>query len=120
MAVKGEFVTRTLSANLASQAASEWIPCDDLINISYHVVQKVDSGTVTLQVESTPDGTGVLAEGSTVADTDFAAGVDAYEPAVSMSDANGMPRVVAALRLNATAYAASGEYQLVVIGQRRF
>lgn len=88
---------------------------EGLTNVAMHVVQLVDSGTVTLVPEYTVDGTYWAALGATIAATDFAPGVGAVLVR-SLSDAAGMPIPAKKVRVRASAYGASGEYLMRAAG----
>lgn len=122
--MEGQFVSRAGTGGSAGDtgkinAVNEVLTCqtNDLSNIVLHLIQAVDAGTVTLSVEYSLDGTH-WAIHTTKADTDFAAAANDVE-VVTLSDANGMPIPAAAVRIKATAYAATGEYKLVVGGYQR-
>lgn len=94
------------------------VDVEDLSNVVLHLIQLVDSGTVTLVTEYTLDGTYWAVLDASTAAGDFAAGVGAVV-AYTLADAAGMPIPAKKVRIRASAYGASGEYLLSVGGWQR-
>jgi hypothetical protein len=90
------------------------VSVDDLSNISVYLNQLVDSGTVSLLVEKTVDGTN-WATVATKTQADFPAGAN-KSIELTLSDGNGMPLRAKAIRVTASGYGATGTYTMTVAG----
>jgi hypothetical protein len=110
-----EFAAFSLASGTINAANDQaQIDMTGMINSTIMLNQLTDSGTVTLLVEKTIDGTN-WATVVSKADTDFPAGAN-KSIAISLSDTNGMPLVCKAVRVTSTAYGASGIYSLAAAG----
>lgn len=94
------------------------VDVSDMENIAVYVNQIVDAGTVALGIDYSPDGTNWIRDAATKAETDFTAGTNQAELALTLSDANGMPIRAKLVRVRATAVAGGGTYGLVVTGSQ--
>jgi hypothetical protein len=94
------------------------VDVQDLDRITCHAIQVTDSGTVTLVIEGTMDGTAWLLIGASMAETNFPAGAQTVIER-TISDANAMSLVYKQVRLRCTAYGASGVYRFQVSGVQR-
>jgi hypothetical protein len=100
-------------------AAAEVLTVDieDLTNVVLWVTQVTDNGTVTLDLEISPDGTTWSALGSPIAESDLPAGAGTIQR--SVSDSNGMPIAIKQARIRSSAYTGTGVYALKVSGFQR-
>lgn len=90
----------------------------DLEGVTVLLNQIVDSGTATLVVDISYDGTNFVPAVASKADSDFAAGANNSIVAYTLSDANGMPLSAQLVRVRCTAYGASGKYSAAVTGRQ--
>ena len=98
--------------------SSPQVNTEDLTDITMHVVQITDDGTVTAHVEYTLDGTVWVQVGADVAHTDFPAGANTAV-ARTLSDGNGMSLAVQGVRLRASVHTGTGTYKLLVAGHQK-
>jgi hypothetical protein len=90
----------------------------NLDNVSVHVVQVNDAGTVSLVLEISADGQFFAPFGAAIPDTDFAPGPGTVIPR-TLSDANGMPLVMGQVRVRAGIFTGAGSYRVKVVGKER-
>jgi hypothetical protein len=95
------------------------VDVEDLTNVVLWVTQATDNGTVTLDVEISPDGTTWRAFGSALTEASFAAANGAVAATISISDANGMPLAIKAARIRSSVYTGTGVYSLKASGFQR-
>jgi len=101
-------------------AVSEVLVLDieDLVNVTLIATQVVDNGTVTLDVEVSPDGVTWFAFGTALTEASFAAGEN-KSVSVSLSDTNGMPLVFKQARIATSVYTGTGTYSFKACGLQR-
>lgn len=92
----------------------------DLDNIVCHVIQNVDNGTVTANLEHSLNGTtGWTAIGAAITEATFPAGADTVVER-TFSDANAMSIRTGKIRLKVPAvYTGTGTYSLRIAGVQR-
>jgi len=95
------------------------IDVEDLTNIVLWVTQVTDNGTVTLNVEISPDGITFGAHGSALTDASFAAAAGAVAAPIVIEGTNGMPLAIKQVRIRASAYTGTGVYTLKASGYQR-
>jgi hypothetical protein len=116
--------TGTLSgAGTAGQidAISESLIVDveDLTNIVLFVTQVTDNGTVTLDVEISPDGITWGALGAALTEASFAAANGAVAAPRVVEGANGLPMAIKQARIRSSVYTGTGVYTLKASGFQR-
>lgn len=106
------------TANITVQDETLVVDVSDLTDVTLHLVQIVDGGTVTLSVEYTLDGT-YWAVLTTKADTDFADENGDVE-VVNLANGSTVPMPIPAkkVRIRASALSAGGTYALRVGGRQ--
>jgi hypothetical protein len=123
----GNFVYRdgvggSVGATGVIDAIGESLTVDvgDLDNIVAHVIQNVDNGTVTANLEHSLNGTtGWTAIGAAITEASFAAGADTVVER-TFSDSNGMSIRTGKIRLKVpTTYTGTGTYSLRIGGVQR-
>lgn len=122
----GKYVTRdlTLTTDTGSDgviaATTDVAQADisDMDGVSVLLNQLVDSGTVTLVVDISYDGTNWVTSAASKAESDFPAGTNTTVVAYTLSDTNGMPVTAKLVRVRCTAYGASGHYTATVTGRQ--
>jgi hypothetical protein len=115
--------TLTTGSGTAGQidAASEvlTVDCEDLTNIVLWVTQVTDNGTVTLDVEISPDGITWGALGAALTEASFAAANGAVAAPRPVEGTNGLPLAIKQARIRASAYSGTGVYSLKASGYQR-
>lgn len=106
------------TADLAAADQSLVVDVSDLDNVTVHVVQETDGGTVSLAIEHSFDGVYFAPIGAGLTEASFAA-ADGAVVERALEGPNGMPIQTGQIRLHCSAFTAGGNYQLKVAGKRR-
>lgn len=108
----------TTIINLAGESLV--VDVADLDNIVVHVIQNVDDGTVTGEIQHSLNGTtGWVLVGAVITAASFPAGVDTVVER-TISDANGMSIRTGKIRfIVPSVYTGTGTYSLRVAGVQR-
>jgi hypothetical protein len=121
--LKSKSGTLTTGAGTAGQidALNEVlsVDCEDLTNIVLWVTQATDNGTVTLDVEISPDGVTWAAHGAALTEASFAAGAGTVATPRVVEGTNGLPLAIKQARIRASVYTGTGVYTLKVSGYQR-
>lgn len=91
------------------------VDVSDMTNISIFLNQLIDSGTGTMKLEKSVDGTNWATVDASTAESDFPAGAN-KSIEFPLSDSNGMPTLAKQIRCSMMTYGASGIYTMTVAG----
>jgi hypothetical protein len=120
--LKSKSGTLTTGSGTAGQidALNEVLQIDveDLTNITLFVTQVTDNGTVTLDVEISPDGITWGAFGAAFTEASFAAANGAVAAPRVLEGTNGLPLSIKAVRIRASVYTGTGVYSLKAVGRQ--
>lgn len=101
------------SANLAAQADSDVLYAEDLAAGAVAIVsEEVNSGTATMHLAWSPDGTNYFTFGSSITDG------SSFPVITAIEDGSGNPLPAKFVKLVCSAYGASGEYKLTATGRQ--